>query len=68
MRLSWIIAAVVAIGLITRASGQDDMRQEAEKLIFEYAATFNKQDAAEACRPVLARVNMPPTSCQAGSS
>jgi uncharacterized protein (TIGR02246 family) len=46
MRLSWIIAAVAAIGLITRASAQGDMRQEAEKLIFEYAATFNKQDAA----------------------
>jgi uncharacterized protein (TIGR02246 family) len=46
MRSSWIIAAVAAIGLIARASAQDDVRQEAEKLIFAYAATFNKQDAA----------------------
>jgi hypothetical protein len=46
MRSSWIIAAVAAIGLIVQASAQDDMRQEAEKLIFAYAATFNKQDVA----------------------
>ncbi len=46
MRSGWIIAAVAAIGLIARAYAQDDMRQEAEKLIFAYAATFNKQDAA----------------------
>ena len=46
MRSSWIIAAVAAIGLIAQASAQDDMRQEAEKLMFAYAATFNKQDAA----------------------
>jgi len=49
MRSSWIIATVAAIGLIARASAQDvhqDTRQEAEKLIFAYAATFNKQDAA----------------------
>jgi uncharacterized protein (TIGR02246 family) len=49
MRSSWIIAAVAAIGHIVRASAQDvhqDTRQEAEKLIFAYAATFNKQDAA----------------------
>jgi uncharacterized protein (TIGR02246 family) len=46
MRASWIIAAVATIGLTAGASAQDDMRQEAEKLMFAYAATFNKQDAA----------------------
>jgi ketosteroid isomerase-like protein len=47
MRSSWIIAAVAAvaaIGLIGRASAQDV--QEAERLMFAYADTFNKQDAA----------------------
>ena len=45
MRSSWMHAAVAAIGLIAQASAEDDM-QEAEKLMFAYAATFNKQDAA----------------------
>jgi hypothetical protein len=31
---------------LASSCNQDDMRQEAEKLIFAYAATFNKQDVA----------------------
>ena len=49
MRSSWFIVAVAAICVIARASAQDanqDMRHEAEKLMFAYADTFNKQDAA----------------------
>jgi hypothetical protein len=49
MRSNWIISVVVAIGFVAQAFAQDvnqDLRQEAEKLIFAYAATFNKQDAA----------------------
>jgi uncharacterized protein (TIGR02246 family) len=44
VRIVAAVAAVAAIGLIGRASAQDV--QEAEKLIFAYADTFNKQDAA----------------------
>jgi uncharacterized protein (TIGR02246 family) len=49
MRSSWIIAAVGAICIVAPASAQDanhDLRQDAEKLMFAYAAIFNKQDAA----------------------